>query len=92
MRNSDNIDYDEIKHLIKENTTPGKGKAVSIPGQGSDAEREFERNLYNILLEEHDRIGLFVKSKSLEIQRRLGMFSSRTQHSDLLLIWIRTSG
>jgi hypothetical protein len=73
LRIPDNIDYDEIKHLIKENTTSGKGKALSIPGQGGNAEREFERNLFNVLLEEHDRIGLFVKSKSLEIRRRLGM-------------------
>jgi hypothetical protein len=80
LRSTDNIDYDEIKHLIKEYTTPGKGKAISVPGQGGPVESEFERNLYNILLEEHDRIGLFVKSKSLEIQRRLGVQSLRTYH------------
>ncbi|TID13727.1 SPX domain-containing protein [Venturia nashicola] len=79
----DNIDYDEIKHLIKENTTPGRGKAVSIPGQGSDVELTFERKLYALLVEEHDRIGLFVKSKSLEIQRRLEHLDRKLRQLEL---------
>ncbi|QDS76492.1 hypothetical protein FKW77_005284 [Venturia effusa] len=78
-----NIDYDEIKQLIKENTTPGKGKAVSIPGQGTSAESDFERDLYRILVDEHDRIGLFVKSKSLEIQRRLEHLDRRLRQLEL---------
>ncbi|KAE9985915.1 hypothetical protein EG328_006755 [Venturia inaequalis] len=78
-----NIDYDEIKLLIKENTTPGRGKAVSIPGQGSDAESAFERKLYLLLVEEHDRIGLFVKSKSLEIQRRLEHLDRKLRQLEL---------
>jgi len=91
---ADNIDYDEIKHIIKENTTLGKAKALSIPGQGSDAERHFEHNLYQILLEEHDRIGLFVKSKSLEIHRRLGKLNYDFSDSPLVLLLTssRTSG
>ncbi|EON62900.1 hypothetical protein W97_02125 [Coniosporium apollinis CBS 100218] len=66
-----NVDYDEIKLLIKEHTTPGKGKAVSIPGQGNITETQFEDNLYAVFVEEHQRVDLFVKSKSGEIERRL---------------------
>jgi hypothetical protein len=76
-----NVDYDLIKHLIKENTTPGKGKAVSIPGTGQNTEREFEQTIYDVLVEEHERIGLFVKSKVLEITRRLRI--DALSHSDI---------
>ncbi|KAJ9658139.1 hypothetical protein H2201_007920 [Coniosporium apollinis] len=72
-----NVDYDEIKHLIKEHTTPGKGKAVSIPGQGNTTERQFEDNLYAVFVEEHQRVDLFVKSKSGEIERRLDHLSKQ---------------
>ncbi|USW58708.1 Putative SPX domain, VTC domain superfamily protein [Septoria linicola] len=66
-----NIDYDDIKHFIKENTTPGKGKTVSVPGRGEDKLVEFENALFHILQDQHQRIDLFVKSKAGEIQRRL---------------------
>lgn len=67
----DNIDYDDIKHLIKEHTTPGSGKAVAIPGQGNQNDSEFEDHLFAVLAQEHRRIDLFVKSKTGEIERRL---------------------
>ncbi|KAF2840559.1 hypothetical protein M501DRAFT_930468 [Patellaria atrata CBS 101060] len=67
-----NIDYDEIKHLIKQHTSPGGGKAVSIPGSGSTIEHEFESQLYKVLVDQHQRIQLFVRSKAGEIDRRLG--------------------
>ncbi|KAF9637940.1 SPX domain-containing protein [Lasiodiplodia theobromae] len=66
-----NVDYDEIKHLIKEHTTPGNGKAVSIPGQPDVNRNQFEDQLFDILSGEHQRIDLFVRSKSGEIERRL---------------------
>ncbi|GAB7348300.1 hypothetical protein MBLNU459_g6280t1 [Dothideomycetes sp. NU459] len=66
-----NIDYDDIKHFIKENTTPGKGKTMSIPGMGDVRGRELEDALYTILSEQCQRINLFVKSKAGEIKRRL---------------------
>ena len=68
----DNLDYDEIKHLIKEHTSPGKGKAVSIPGQGDTKERDFEGLLFNVLCDQFLRVELFVKSKSGETSRKLG--------------------
>lgn len=73
---TDNIDYDDIKHFIKENTTAGKGKTVSIPGRGEDKLVEFENALFHILQDQHQRIDLFVKSKAGEIQRRLGEFNA----------------
>ncbi|SMR64034.1 unnamed protein product [Zymoseptoria tritici ST99CH_1A5] len=66
-----NIDYDDIKHFIKEHTTPGKGKTVSVPGRGDDKLVEFENALFHILADQHQRIDLFVRSKAGEIQRRL---------------------
>jgi len=69
---ADNIDYDDIKHFIKERTTPGQGKAVAVPGRGDDKADEFENDLFAILEEQHHRIDLFVKSKAREIQHRLG--------------------
>ncbi|KXS97818.1 hypothetical protein AC578_10531 [Pseudocercospora eumusae] len=66
-----NIDYDDIKHFIKENTTPGKGKTVSVPGKRDDKLQDFENALFHILADQHHRIDLFVRSKAGEIQRRL---------------------
>ncbi|KAE8835096.1 hypothetical protein PTNB85_06429 [Pyrenophora teres f. teres] len=66
-----NIDYDYLKDLIKHQTTPGTNKAVSIPGQGESTERAFGDTFFKVLAEQHDRINLFVRSKSGEIERRL---------------------
>lgn len=70
---TDNIDYEDIKHFIKEQTTPGAGKSVSIPGRGNDKLADFETALFRVLQDQHERIDLFVQSKSGEIQRRIGM-------------------
>jgi hypothetical protein len=67
----DNIDYDYLKDLIKHQTTPGTNKAVSIPGQGESTERQFRETFLQVLQAQHDRINLFVRSKSGEIERRL---------------------
>ncbi|KAF2280627.1 uncharacterized protein EI97DRAFT_388574 [Westerdykella ornata] len=66
-----NIDYDYLKDLIKQHTTPGHGTALSIPGQGSTTETAFRDTFFQVLKSQHDRINLFVKSKSGEIERRL---------------------
>ncbi|KAK0333732.1 hypothetical protein LTR02_004783 [Friedmanniomyces endolithicus] len=66
-----NIDYDDIKHFIKEQTTSGKGKSVAVPGRHDDKLQQFEDSLFLILKEQHHRIDLFVKSKAGEIRRRL---------------------
>ncbi|KAK5110121.1 hypothetical protein LTR62_006255 [Meristemomyces frigidus] len=66
-----NIDYDDIKLYIKEQTTPGKGKTIVVPGRGEEKFHAFELSLFNTLREQHHRIDLFVRSKAGEIQRRL---------------------
>ena len=75
---TDNIDYDDIKHLIKERTHRNHdprvpATAISIPGQDSTLEplESFEAELFAELQEQHGRIDLFVKSKLGEITRRL---------------------
>ena len=71
----DNVDYNDIKHLIKVRTTHGQGQARTIPGSNNEAKafQAFEDELYNELKEQHQRIDLFVQSKAGEIARRLGM-------------------
>ncbi|TKA82317.1 hypothetical protein B0A55_01466 [Friedmanniomyces simplex] len=66
-----NIDYDDIKHFIKEETTSGKGKTVAVPGRPDEKLQQFEDSLFLILKDQHHRIDLFVRSKAGEIQRRL---------------------
>ncbi|KAF2399129.1 hypothetical protein EJ06DRAFT_531452 [Trichodelitschia bisporula] len=78
-----NIDYDELKSIIKENTTQGRGKALAIPGHAKSSESEFEDSLYRALVEEHDRICLFVKSKCTEIDHRLGLLERQIRHIQL---------
>jgi SPX domain protein involved in polyphosphate accumulation len=75
----DNIDYDYLKELIKHQTTPGTNKAVSIPGQGASTERAFGETFFKVLAEQHDRINLFIRSKSGEIERRLEHISKTLQ-------------
>ncbi|EHL00052.1 hypothetical protein M7I_4134 [Glarea lozoyensis 74030] len=66
-----NVDYDALKHLIKTNTTRDAGQAVAIPGQVDTALQRFEAQFFNELSNQHDRVGLFVRSKADEIDRRL---------------------
>ncbi|KAJ4357950.1 uncharacterized protein N0V89_002527 [Didymosphaeria variabile] len=49
----------------------GSLKALSIPGQGESSEKAFGGTFYRDLKAQHDRINLFVRSKSGEIERRL---------------------
>ena len=71
-----NIDYDYLKDLIKHQTTSGTNKAVSIPGQGTGStEKAFSETFLKVLQAQHDRINLFVRSKSGEIERRLDHIS-----------------
>ncbi|MCJ1313246.1 hypothetical protein MMC25_006923 [Agyrium rufum] len=71
-----NIDYNEIKHLIKIRTTSfkknGKSKAISIPGTGGvEVDTALEQELYMELSSQHERMDLFVQSKAGEITRKL---------------------
>jgi SPX domain protein involved in polyphosphate accumulation len=79
----DNIDYDYLKDLIKHQTTPGTNKAVSIPGQGESTERAFRETFLHVLQAQHDRINLFIRSKSGEIERRLDHISKSLEQLQL---------
>ncbi|KAF9738493.1 hypothetical protein PMIN06_010750 [Paraphaeosphaeria minitans] len=86
-----NIDYDYLKDIIKHQTTSGISRALSIPGQGESSEKAFGATFYRDLKAQHDRINLFVRSKSGEIQRRLEhihkslkRLQSRRAHGDQL--------
>ena len=70
----DNVDYNDIKHLIKLRTTQRQGQAKPIPGSHHETKafHAFENELYHELHDQHQRIDLFVRSKAGEIARRLG--------------------
>lgn len=69
----DNVDYNELKNLIKVNTTKDQAQAIAIPGQTDPVLQKFEAEFFNELANQHDRVDLFVKSKADEIGRRLRM-------------------
>ncbi|KAL8775671.1 MAG: hypothetical protein Q9209_000167 [Squamulea sp. 1 TL-2023] len=68
-----NVDYNDLKRLIKIRTTRGQGEALSIPGHGNEAKalKAFENEFYRQLTDQHQRVNLFVRSKAGEINRRL---------------------
>lgn len=72
----DNLDYDELKDLIKKNTTRDSGKSIAIPGHVDTTLLAFENEFFTELSNQHDRVELFVKSKSEEIGRRLREYNS----------------
>lgn len=67
----DNVDYNELKTLIKIHTTKDQAQAIAIPGQEGTALAKFEDLFFKELYSQHDRVDLFVKSKADEIGRRL---------------------
>lgn len=74
LKNTENVDYDNLKWAIKARTTSTQGQPVFIPGRGGEAKalKDFEEALYRQLLEEHTRVDQFVRSKVGELSRRLG--------------------
>jgi SPX domain protein involved in polyphosphate accumulation len=78
----DNVDYNGLKHLIKERTTNIRTVPVTIPGQGpsSDAWTQLENELFEILWQQHERVSLFIKSKHGEITRRLDQLEKQFNH------------
>jgi SPX domain protein involved in polyphosphate accumulation len=68
---TDNIDYNELKHLIKVHTSKTQGNSIAIPGQEDTRLQQFEERFYQELFEQHDRVDLFVRVKAEEIIRRL---------------------
>ncbi|KAI1001765.1 hypothetical protein K3495_g6438 [Podosphaera aphanis] len=66
-----NVDYDELKNIIRIHTTKSQNQAITIPGQKDTFLERFESQYYCELVNQHDRVDLFVKSKTGEINRRL---------------------
>ena len=71
---TDNIDYDDLKQMVKDHTAGTSNRPRFIPGQGSEAQacKDFEIEIYGELVQQHDRVCLFVQSKAGELVRRLG--------------------
>lgn len=71
---SENIDYDDLKRIIKDRTTSSQHQPRFIPGQGNETKalKDFEKELYDQLLEQHERVSRFVRCKGDELARRLG--------------------
>ncbi|KAF2642364.1 hypothetical protein P280DRAFT_478490 [Massarina eburnea CBS 473.64] len=78
-----NIDYDFLKDQIKRHTSAGAGRAVSIPGQGATNEKVFGDSFFRELKTQHDRINLFIRSKTGEIDRRLEHIGKSLQQLQL---------
>lgn len=68
---TDNVDYNELKYLIKVNTSRDQGQAIVIPGHTDTALQKFENIFLKELSNQHDRVDLFVKSKADEFSRKL---------------------
>lgn len=69
----DNVDYNDLKYLIKARTTRGQGQAVTVPTQKNAAKalEAFEDEFFVELRNQHQRVDLFVQSKTGEVTRRL---------------------
>ncbi|CAD6589745.1 MAG: hypothetical protein ASARMPRED_004190 [Alectoria sarmentosa] len=81
----DNVDYNDIKHLIKVRTTHGQGHAKAIPGCDNEtkASHAFQDELYHELRDQHQRIDLFVQSKAGEVGRRLAHLDKQTSQLEI---------
>ncbi|KAK6368800.1 hypothetical protein LTR64_006957 [Lithohypha guttulata] len=66
-----NLNYNELKKLIKQRTTNGAAAPVPIPGQSDHRWSLLEDEFYGILKEQYDNIGMFLRSKYGETERRL---------------------
>ncbi|KFZ10639.1 hypothetical protein V501_05093 [Pseudogymnoascus sp. VKM F-4519 (FW-2642)] len=79
-----NIDYNELKSLIRTHTTPPPGSShsntsqpVAIPGQTDEALSCFEARFARELGAQHARVDLFVRSKADEFHRRLSDYEQK---------------
>ena len=70
----DNVDYNDLKHLIKVHTSKDHSRAFPIPIHESDAQRvqQFEQELKAELERQHERVNEFVQVKAGELSRKLG--------------------
>lgn len=66
-----NFKYNELKHLIKTQTSAGAAVPRGIPAQGKSRWEDLDTQLLRLLEAEYDNVTLFLGSKQGEIQRRL---------------------
>lgn len=66
-----NLNYNELKSLIKSHTTGGSAVPVAIPGTSRDRWEHLEREFFDVLQGQYGNIALFLRSKYGEIERRL---------------------
>ncbi|KAL9102323.1 MAG: hypothetical protein Q9163_002503 [Psora crenata] len=68
-----NVDYNDLKHLIKVYTSNDPCRAQAIPTAVNQAKagQEFEQELYNELEKQHQRVTEFAHVKAGELSRRL---------------------
>ncbi|KAF4591800.1 SPX domain-containing protein [Ophiocordyceps camponoti-floridani] len=71
-----NLDYNSLKHEIKAHTSTLHATPTAIPGHPDLALCKFEDGLYIELEQQHNRLDLFVSSKTDEISRRLDHLDS----------------
>ena len=83
----DNIDYNDLKHLIKVYTSNDQSRPRTVPSGNnvSTALLRFEQELYTELQRQHDRISDFVHVKAGELSRRLGQ-STRPTHQHISIV------
>jgi hypothetical protein len=74
----DNVDYNDLKYIIKANTSKDQAQAMAIPGHVDTALQTFENLFFTELWNQHDRVDLFVKSKADELGRRLSKCTNLT--------------
>ena len=76
-----NVDYNDIKRLIKVRTTKDQAMAIAVPGHDGEykALQAFEDELYSELREQHQRVALFIKSKSGELSRKLAALEKHVE-------------
>lgn len=77
---TDNVDYDDLKYLIKLHTTGNPTEAQPIPNGKPETLRahQLEDQLFEELERQHARVNDFVQVKSGEVSRRLSMCMAPT--------------
>ena len=76
-----NVNYNQLKHLIKVRTSSGSALPVSIPSASVSRWHDLEKELYNVIKQEYENVGLFLRSKQGEIERRLSHLEKQVQSS-----------
>lgn len=74
-----NVNYNQLKHLIKVRTSTGAAIPVSIPSASLSRWHDLENGLYKVIKQEYENVALFLRSKQGEIERRLSHLEKQVQ-------------